>query len=348
MKDWVKINRAIDNKYLTSERENIIRMQKNGMYPNSYDFPLTLQFELTTRCNVFCKHCYNASGGVRKENDRMTPEKWIEFSDYLVKKGGIFQCVISGGEPLLLGDDLFRIMDILHDDGTCFLLITNGYLLDKEKVEKLSKYRYKWLQVSIDGSNEKYHDGFRQMNGSWSRAVRGAFEVTKAGIPLTIAHSVTPQNLGDIDGMCSLAYSLGAGAIILGEVNPSGRSAYSNELLLNYEEKNLLYDKIENNRVKYQGRLDIQRSSTVKNQLLKYQNTPNSGAIIRPNGDVRLDCMAPFILGNILDRDFEKLWKEKAKDCWYNEKVCEYINAFDDLSDINELQKNYVDSDILL
>ena len=248
----------------------------------------------------------------------------------------------------MLGDSLFEIMDILHDDGTCFLLITNGFLLDKDKVKRLSKYRYKWLQVSIDGANEEYHDGFRQMKGSWNRAVKGAFEVTKAGIPLTIAHSVTPQNLETVDEMCSLAYSLGASAIILGEVNPSGRSAYSNELLLSYEQKNILYDKIESNRVRFQGRLDVQRSSTVKNQLLKYQNTPNSGAIIRPNGDVRIDCMAPFIIGNILDNDFKQIWQNKAKTCWYDKRVCEYINSYDDVSDINEMQKNYVDKDIML
>ena len=204
------------------------------------------------------------------------------------------------------------------------------------------------MQVSIDGSNPEYHDNFRQMKDSWNRAVKGAFEVTKAGIPLTIAHSVTPQNIDDIDDMCELAYSLGAGAIIIGEVNPSGRSAYSNELLLNYEQKNILYDKIENNRVKYKGRLDIQRSSTVKNQLLKYQNTPNSGAIIRPNGDIRIDCMAPFILGNILESDFKQVWRDKAKDCWQDERVCEYIRSYNDITDINDLYKNYVNSDILL
>lgn len=96
-----------------------------------------LQFELTRRCNVFCKHCYNNSGADNIEPDAMTPTKWKEFAKYVVSKGGIFECVISGGEPLLLGDDLFGIMDILHNDGTNFLLITNGYLLSHDKIEKL-------------------------------------------------------------------------------------------------------------------------------------------------------------------------------------------------------------------
>lgn len=348
MKDRVKINKAIDIKQINLEKDNIIRMQNQGLYPKEYDFPLTLQFELTTKCNVYCKHCYNASGGERKNADRMTPEEWIKFSKYIVKNGGIFQCVISGGEPLLLGEQLYDIMDILHDDGTNFLLISNGFLLTKEKIKKLAKYRFKWLQVSIDGAKKEYHDAFRRREGSWEKAVRVAFEVTKAGIPLTIAHSVTPGNLDDVDEMCELAYTLGAGAIILGEVNPSGRSAYADDLLLNYEQKNILYEKIEMNSSKYKGRMEVQRSSSVKNQLLRYQNTPNSGAIIRPNGDIRLDCMAPFVLGNVLDDDFKSVWKLKAKDCWENQKVCEYIDAFDDITDINGFQKNYVEEDILI
>lgn len=37
--------------------------------------------------------------------------------------------ILSGGEPLHLGNDSFDMMDILHDDGTSFVIITNGFLL---------------------------------------------------------------------------------------------------------------------------------------------------------------------------------------------------------------------------
>lgn len=348
MKDKLKIVNNRDRKQIQKEKENLASLQDQGLYPTKFNFPITLQYELTTHCNVKCKHCYNNSGIDNNYKDRMSSEKWIEFSKYIVEHGGIFQCVISGGEPLLLGDDLFKIMDILHDDGTAFLLITNGYLLDEKKVKKLSKYRYKWLQVSIDGSTAEYHDSFRNRKGSWERAVKGAYLVSKEGIPLTIAHTVTPQNLDKVDDMCELAYSLGAGSIILGQVNPSGRSAENMDIVLNHNEKNILLEKIEENIRKYSGKMEVQRSSTVKNQLLRYKDSPNSGAIIRPNGDIRLDCMAPFVIGNVLDNDFCDVWAKKAENCWKNDLVKQYIDAFDDLSDINIEQKNYYDKDIYL
>jgi hypothetical protein len=32
----------------------------------------------------------------------MTIKDWVSLSELLVRNGGIFQCILSGGEPLLL------------------------------------------------------------------------------------------------------------------------------------------------------------------------------------------------------------------------------------------------------
>ena len=347
MKDYVKIYDALDEKQFKSEKERISLLQKNELYPNKFEFPITLQFELTSHCNLRCKHCYNYSGEDNTIKDHMTPEKWIEFSKYIVKNGVIFECIISGGEPLLLGEDLFRIMDILHEDGTFFLLITNGFLLDSEKVKRLSKYRYHWLQVSIDGADAQTHDKFRQREGSWQRAIDGAFMVSSAGIPLTIAHSVTPYNLKDIDKMCDLAYYLGASNIILGEINLSGRTSENRDLLLNKEERAMLLQKFEENNARYLGKMMIQRSLNSKYSVKRYLTQPNSGLIIRPNGDMRLDCMTPFVIGNVLKEDFAEIWREKGTSCWSNPRILEFASSFDD-DDINIMMTNYCDKDIII
>lgn len=347
-RDIVKIARARDTKFIRDEKTRIEILQQENRYPTRFDFPLTLQFELTTHCNVRCKHCYNDSGSDNNARDRMTGDGWKKFAHYLVSKGGIFHCVISGGEPLLMGNDLFDIMDILHDDGTSFLVISNAFLLTQEKVHSFAKYRYKWFQISIDGANADWHDDFRQCKGSWEKAVNGAYMLSKEGIPLTIAHSITPGNLYQIDKMCKLAYELGAGSIIVGEVNPSGRSANNIELTLNHDQKSYLYEKISELSNTYNGKMLIQRSSSTKNQLFRYMNTPNSGAVIRPNGDIRLDCMAPFTIGNVLDDDFATVWQNKAGDCWHDPRVIQYAEGYDEDSDINENYKNYFDADIKL
>ena len=68
---------------LRNERAINEVLQKEGIYSKSHMFPIaSLQFELTTHCNVFCKHCYNNSGTCNNIPDLMTPEKWIEFAKY--------------------------------------------------------------------------------------------------------------------------------------------------------------------------------------------------------------------------------------------------------------------------
>lgn len=343
-KDYIKIYNARDAKGLKDDREKYRSLQEAGLFPKSFDFPTVLQFELTHHCNVYCKHCYNNSGQNDKV-DAMTPETWIEFSKYLVSHGGIFECILSGGEPLLLGEKLFDIMDILHDDGTNFLLITNGFLLNEEKVKRLSKYRYHWLQVSIDGSTPEFHDSFRQRRGSWQHAVDGAFMVSAAGIPLTIAHCVSPGNIDKIDDMCALAYSLGASSLLLGDINLSGRTAINRDLMLNTEQKNYLLQKYEENLVKYAGKMSIVRNASVKSSVLRYTVSPNYGMIIRPNGDCRLDCMAPFTIGNVLEEDFYTIWNTKGVCCWQDPRVQEYINSFL-TDDSSTMVTNYYDKDI--
>lgn len=348
MKDYVKINFLKDKKQIHDESENLRRLIDAKLYPERFSMPLTLQFELTSHCNVHCKHCYNLSGERNNAPDRMTPENWKNFARYIVRHGGIFQCIISGGEPLLLGDDLFDIMNILHDDGTSFLVISNGLLMTPEKVKSFTKYRYKWFQISIDGADSKTHDEFRQRRGSWEAAIKAVFMLVNSGVPVMIAHTVTPDNLCGIDSMCNLAYELGASGIIIGEVMPSGRSFMNPEILLNYDQKNFLQAKIIENMNKFSGRMMIQRSSGTKIQLMRAKDSPNTGAIIRPDGNIRLDCVAPFVIGNVLDDDFCEVWNTKAHDVWHRPEIQEYIDSWEDLSEVNHGLKNYFDADIKL
>ncbi len=321
-------------------------MQSTGSYPKIFEMPITLQFELLAECNLYCKHCYNGSG--ENKPTLMHLQEWKDLAKHIVDHGGIFQCILSGGEPLLMGDGLYDIMDILHDDGTSFVIISNGYLLTREKVNRLSKYRYYWFQVSIDGDTPSLHDDFRQVNGSWDRAVNGAFEVSMRGIPLVIAHTVTPATLNRLPEMAVLAYQLGASALIIGQVLPSGRAnKYSNEILLSIEQENEMHETIQRLTSEYQGRMEIKRSSGVKLQFDRYKVGPNVGCIIRPNGDVRLDCMAPFVMGNVLQDDFYNIWKARGNSIWNDPRVVEFINSVDSDKQIGNVL-NYVDDDIHL
>ncbi len=322
-------------------------LKRKGFYSSSDIYPLSsLHFELTSHCNAFCKHCYNNSGHYYMK-DRMGLKQWINFTKYIVERGGVFECLLSGGEPLLFGPGIFDIMDILHDDGTIFLIMTNAYLLTKEYAKRFSKYKYHWFQISIDGANSEYHDKFRGLPGSWEKAVNGAKIIVENEIPLKIAHCVTPYNLKDVDSMCSLAADIGASSIMLGGVSLSGRTGLNTDLLLSEIDKEILHAKIEENQIKYQGKLKVKSANSVKSGLMNHSTHPKSGAVIRPNGDIRIDGMAPFVAGNILDNDFTEIWTNKLEICWKDGRVIRFIEDFDS-QDKNDKYVNYIEKDIYL
>ncbi len=321
--------------------------QEQGLYPKSFSMPLGLQFELTSKCGLYCKHCYNASNETHSK-DEMTLTDWKNLVDDVIKNGGIFQCIISGGEPLLLGDGVFEIMDPLHEDGTGFVLITNGLLVTEDIVKKLKKYNFYWVQVSIDDVLATAHDEFRGKVGSWDKAVNAAYLFSGAGFPLRIAHSVTPDNLSRLPDMIDLVYKLGASSIVCGSVMLSGR-AVANKALFSHEEAFLyeLYSTIEQSQCRYRGRMDILTSSDLMMDINRKKNLPNSAVVIRPNGDVRMDCTMPFTVGNVLKNSIMDIWHNLGASCWEHSTVTQYISELDEFG-IHPIHKNHQDLDMKL
>lgn len=343
---------------MKSKREQFLQLQKihrsqelarqkketrQGLYPSSLSLPIGVQFELTSECNLFCKHCYNKSFMGRKSS--MKIEDWKIVARDIVDNGGVFQCILSGGEPLLVGKELFDVMEPLHADGTSFILITNGYLVDKEWVKKIKKYDYYWVQVSIDHLIPEYHDSFRGKKGSWERARQAAFLFSSAGLPLRIAHSVTPDSLQFLEEFAEFCFLLGASSLICGEIMFSGRAADNANLYMKHDDYEIFYSTVERVKRKYAGKMDILVSSSESIEMRQRQKTLNTSVVIRPNGDVRLDCTMPFTIGNVLQKKFSEIWRDKGNGCWKHPLVDKYIAEIENKG-VNLSHINHVDADI--
>ena len=328
---------------VVNDRERLIA---EGSYPAKFDFPIAMQFELTSRCNLRCKHCYNRSGENRAP-DAMTGDDWVAFAKKLVAKGGLFEVTISGGEPLLLGDKLSELMDVLHADNTTFNLISNGYLFDEKILDRLKKYQFYWFQISIDSSNSERHDEFRGVKGSWKRAANAAYRIALSGIPLRIATTATPRELDHLEEIVQMAINLGASYLIIGEVMPSGRAFDNEEIFLSREQLNQFYSTTDELIKRYKDKLSILVSSSPRTQLNYFSTEKLDGAVVRPNGDVRLDCTCPFVIGNVLRDDVEDIWAKYA-DCWQSPLVKKFIESCDPISGKNSFAENYNGADIYL
>src|SRR5215475_9845383 len=110
----------------------------------STDHPLLAHIIPMRRCNLACAYC-NEFDDFSKPVPRPT---MFERVDKLAELGTSV-ITISGGEPLL-HPELDEIIRRIRNNGMVAGLITNGYLLTADRIQKLDRAGLEWLQISID------------------------------------------------------------------------------------------------------------------------------------------------------------------------------------------------------
>jgi len=111
------------------------------------DHPVMAHIIPIRRCNLSCTYC-NEYDDYSKPIDT---EVMLERIDTLGRLGtGII--TISGGEPLL-HPDLDTIISRIRSTGAITGMITNGYLLTADRIERLNRAGLDHMQISIDNVN---------------------------------------------------------------------------------------------------------------------------------------------------------------------------------------------------
>lgn len=110
----------------------------------STDHPLLAHLIPIRRCNLACKYC--------NEFDDYSKPVPLDLMFARVDKLadlGTSVITISGGEPLL-HPELDAIISRIRLREMVAGMITNGYLLTADRIEKLNQAGLEWLQISID------------------------------------------------------------------------------------------------------------------------------------------------------------------------------------------------------
>jgi MoaA/NifB/PqqE/SkfB family radical SAM enzyme len=118
------------------------RMLAKGLVSTRH--PLLVHIIPMRRCNLSCTYC-------NEFDDFSKPVPLDEMFRRIDRLGAMGTAVttISGGEPLL-HPDLDAIIARIRKSGIIAGLITNGYLLVAERIERLNRAGLEYLQISID------------------------------------------------------------------------------------------------------------------------------------------------------------------------------------------------------
>ncbi len=211
-------------------------MEKYGIKkPFTPSAPFLVVWNLTNKCNLKCKHCYEW----KKEHDgELNLEEKKDVVDQLDEMK-VAALAFSGGEPTIC-PDFFSISEYVNKTSIYHSLATNGTFLSKDTVQRIKNLGYAYVQVSVDG-DKKTHNHFRGSN-CYDRTMEGIDNLLDADVTASIATTLTKYNKDQIFDMIDLAKKKGVCGFNLYKLVVTGRA--TKELDVSPQFKDQLYGKL--------------------------------------------------------------------------------------------------------
>ncbi|GEM_PF-6489279 len=199
------ISELIIKNIIYSKENAALQTNQNIIGDKSKTTPVYVFIEITRKCSLRCKYCFNESG-VPKARELGT-EEWLKIFDML-KRNGTQIIAFSGGD-IFSRQDAWTLLE--HAINNFYIiLLTNGNFVNSldDKKEKLLS-RLASVQISLDSITPEHHNRWRGV-GSWEIAVRAIKKMVELGVKTNIAATIMPENFDQITKLRDFAISNGA------------------------------------------------------------------------------------------------------------------------------------------
>ena len=179
-------------------------MQEMGARALKLGIPLSVQLDVTYRCNERCVHCY------LDHNDygEMTTAEIKDLLDQLAA-AGVFFLVFSGGE-VFLRRDFFELLEYARSLLFSVKVKTNAVMIRENEADRLAELGLDGVQISVYSHRPEVHDGITKLPGSLKRTLAGARLLRERGVKVIFANVLMRQNAFDYEGVRSVALEMGA------------------------------------------------------------------------------------------------------------------------------------------
>ena len=179
-------------------------MQELGQRALDRGVPLSVQLDVTYRCNERCIHCYLD----HEDHGEMTTAEIRNLLDQLAD-AGVFFLTLSGGE-VFMRMDFFDIVEYARSLMFCVKIKTNAFMIRESEAQRLRDLNVQDVQVSIYSHRPEVHDAITLLPRSLKRSIAGIKLLRAHGVKVMIANVLMMQNFSDQAGVKKLADELGA------------------------------------------------------------------------------------------------------------------------------------------
>ena len=194
----------------TFNNYDVLEIWENGLLNRRYnDKSDDNYFFVTGSCNSNCVMCPSPEI-TRRNVPKTNVQDLIELAKHIPSDTP--HLTITGGEPFLIGDEIFPFIEFLRDKFyfTEFLFLTNG------RIFAIDKYLQKFIEtvpqnsivaIPIHGSCDSIHDSITRANGSFRQTKQGIKKLLKNNIRVELRLVVSKLNIEDFENLANLIIS---------------------------------------------------------------------------------------------------------------------------------------------
>jgi len=272
------------------------------------NIPLSVQLDLTYRCNERCLHCY------LDHNDKgeMTTAE-IKHLLHEMAEAGVFILTLSGGE-IFVRKDFFEILEYARRRLTfCVRLKTNAILIREREAARIRELGVESVQISIYSHRPEVHDAITLVPGSLKRSLDAIRFLKSQGLRVIIANVLMMQNLADYPGVRALAAELGVECTLDPTITPmmDGDRSVLSLGIAGPALRQVLRDST------LVGEVDEFCATPAKPRESELESTPCSAGhttcYVSPYGDVFPCVQFPLPTGNVRRQRFADIWRHSDR-----------------------------------
>ena len=293
--------------------------------------PARVYFELTRRCNLACRTCFNESHSPLA--DELTTAEVLDALEQLDRLG-TFEIRFTGGEPTV-HPDLPEIVALARSRGFYVSLGTNG-VYSNEKRSWIYDAGVDWFIVSLDGT-EEINDRVRGP-GTYRQVVRTLRELARRPeIRVRLNMVVGRHNVHTIADLARLADENGVESLNMIPLRPYGRSVQTMQDTM-FDQRDFyafiqsIHDLRQRYRVQFITTLDLldPQATTSHDPIVQKKRTCAAGVeamVIGATGDVYGCSYSPasfpdspdqegrrlFVAGSLRQDAIRAIWRDSRR-----------------------------------
>lgn len=261
--------------------------------------PLSVCWQITTKCNLNCQYCLSDSGSKGKYG--LETKEAIKIINQLGELG-INRLDFTGGEPLLR-PDLEKLIQCAKYNHINTIVTTNTTLLNDKNIRALKLADL--VQVSIDGPKEIHNE--QRQSKVFAQTIENIKKLKEEGCKIRLNSFIYNSNKQYVDYLINLSKELALFSHLFIIFSPQGRGKDHLEEIIPESEVEKIKGKI----------INCRKTENRNIRLYDYHEYTHSCVLLTPMGDVISQGFYEedsIQVGNILKEPLQKIFANEIFD----------------------------------